>query len=122
MSHRLAFANCRNHVPLKVRIAGQHETYLSVHDDEQLTQMFLLVKGAHCSLKFDVSARLLSLALQYSLPLEKVADLLAGAKFTPCAPISGHEHIKSCLSLPDAMGPDLLAGYCDRCDWVMFES
>jgi len=49
-----------------------------------------------------------------ALPLEKVGDLLAGAKFAPCGPVSGHDRLKSCTSLPDLIGRHLLVGYCGR--------
>lgn len=32
-------------------------------------------------------ARLMSLALQYGAPLEKVGNLLAGTQFAPCGPV-----------------------------------
>lgn len=75
-----------------MRIAAQHTLYISVHDDEQLAEIFLRAKGTDRSSEliglYDVITRLLSLALQYGAPLEKVGDLLAGAKFEPCG--SGH--------------------------------
>jgi hypothetical protein len=57
-----------------------------------------------------------SLALQYGAPLEKVGDLLAGAKFAPCGPVVGHDHIKCCTSLPDLIGRHVLVEYCGRED------
>jgi hypothetical protein len=48
------------------------------------------------------------------LPLEKVGDLLAGVKFEPCGPVSGHHRLKHCSSLPDLIGRHLLVEYCDR--------
>jgi ribonucleoside-diphosphate reductase alpha chain len=118
MSQCLALPNCRNHITQKVRIAGQRTLYLSVHEDEQPTEIFLRLKGSDCSSEliglYDVIARLMSLSLQYGAPLEKVGDLLAGAKFAPCGPVSGHDRIKSCTSLPDLIGRRLLIEYCGR--------
>jgi len=59
-------------------------------------------------------ARLMSIALQYGASLEKVGDLLAGAKFEPCGPVVGHDRIKNCTSLPDLIGRHLLVEYCGR--------
>ena len=59
-------------------------------------------------------ARLMSIALQYGAPLEKVGDLLADAKFAPCGPVSGHDRLKHCSSLPDLIGRHLLVEYCGR--------
>ena len=49
-------------------------------------------------------AHLTNLALQCGAPLEQVGDLLAGAKFEPCGPVSGHDRVKYCSSLPDLSG------------------
>ena len=118
MSTRLALPARRNHITQKVRIAGHRTLYLSVHDDAQPAEVFLRLKGPDCSSEliglYDVIARLMSLALQYGAPLEKVGDLLAGAQFAPCGPVSGHDRLKSCTSLPDLIGRHLLVEYCGR--------
>lgn len=46
--------------------------------------------------------------------MQKVGDLLAGAKFAPCGPIIGHDRIKHCTSLPNLIGQHLLVENCDR--------
>jgi len=108
----------RNHITQKVRIAGQRTLYLSVHDDDHPAEIFLRLKGRDCSSEliglYDVIARLMSIALQYGASLEKVGDLLAGAKFEPCGPVVGHDHIKYCTSLPDLIGRHVLVEYCGR--------
>lgn len=118
MSTRLTLPNRRNHTTQKVRIAGQRTLYISIHDDAQPAEIFLRLKGSDCSSEliglYDVIARLMSLALQYGAPLEKVGDLLAGAKFAPCGPVSGHDRLKHCSSLPDLIGRHLLVEYCGR--------
>ncbi len=115
---RLLLPPRRHHITQKVKIAGQRTLYLSVHDDEQPAEIFLRLKGSDCSSEsiglYDVVARLVSLALQYGAPLEKVGALLAGAKFEPCGPVSGHDHLKYCSSLPDLIGRHLLVEYCGR--------
>jgi len=118
MSTRLALPHRRTHITQKVNIAGQRTLYLSVHDDEHPAEIFLRLKGRDCSSEliglYDVMARLMSLALQYGAPLEKVGALLAGAKFAPCGPVVGHDRIKYCTSLPDLIGRHLLVEYCGR--------
>lgn len=120
MSHRLVLPARRRHVTQKVRIAGQRTLYLSVHDDPRPAEIFLRLKGPDCTSEliglYDVIARLMSLALQYGAPLEKVGDLLAGAKFEPCGPVSGHNRLKHCSSVPDLIGRHLLVEYCERED------
>jgi hypothetical protein len=118
MSQRLTLPARRHHITQKVRVAGQRTLYISVHDDPQPAEVFLRLKGPDCSSEliglYDVIARLVSVALQYGAPLEKLGDLLAGAKFEPCGPVSGHDRLKHCSSLPDLIGRHLLVEYCDR--------
>ncbi|HKQ34480.1 MAG TPA: hypothetical protein VJT11_04155 [Nitrospiraceae bacterium] len=120
MSTRLALPNRRIHITQKVKVAGQRTLYLSVHDDVQPAEIFLRLKGSDCSSEliglYDVIARLMSLALQYGAPLEKVGDLLAGAKFEPYGSVSGHDRLKHCTSLPDLIGRHLLVEYCGRAE------
>ena len=117
---RRALPARRNHITQKVKIAGQRTLYLSVHDDAHPAEIFLRLKGSDCSSEliglYDVIARLMSLALQFGAPLEKVGDLLTGVKFEPCGPVSGHDRLKHCTSLPDLIGRHLLVEYCGRDD------
>lgn len=119
MSHRLALPARRNYITQKVRIAGKRTLYISVPDDVHPAEIFLRVKGPDCSSEliglYDVIARLMSIALQYGAHrLEKVGDLLAGAKFEPCGPVAGHDRLKHCSSVPDLIGRHLLIEYCGR--------
>lgn len=115
---RRALPARRLHITQKVKIAGQRTLYISVHEDQKPAEIFLRLKGSDCSSEliglYDVIARLMSLALQYGAPLEKVGDLLAAAKFAPCGPVSGHGRLKHCSSLPDLIGRHLLVEYCGR--------
>jgi len=120
MSVRLTLPSRRHHITQKVRIADQRTLYISVHDDASPAEIFLRVKGADCTPEtialYDVIARLMSVALQYGASLEKLSDLLTGAKFSPCGPVCGHERLKYCSSLPDLIGRHLLVEYCGRDD------
>lgn len=118
MTARLTLPARRTHITQKVRIAHQRTLYISVHDDLSPAEIFLRVKGSDCTPEtialYDVIARLMSVALQYGATLEKVGDLLTGAKFAPCGPVSGHDRLKHCSSLPDLIGRHLLVEYCGR--------
>ena len=120
VTSRRPLAPRRNHITQKAKIASQRTLYISVHDDERPAEMFLRLKGPDCSAEliglYDVIARLASIALQHGHPLEKVGDLLSGAQFSPCGPVSGHDCIKNCLSIPDLIGRHLLVEYCGRDD------
>lgn len=117
---RRSLPSRRRQITQKVRIAGQRTLYISVHEDDRPAEVFLRVKGSDCSSEliglYDVMARLMSVALQYGAPLEKLGDLLAGAQFAPCGPVSGHDRLKACSSLPDLIGRHLLVEYCGRHD------
>jgi len=120
MTPRRSLPNRREHITQKVRIAGHRVLYLSVDDGQNPGEVFLRVKGPDVTVEtvalYDVIARLLSVSLQYGASLEKLADLLTGAKFTPCGPVSGHDHIKHCSSLPDFVGRYQLVEHYKRED------
>lgn len=75
MSTRLTFPARRNHITHKVKIAGSRMRYLSVHDETQPATIFLRLKAPDCSFgligRYDVVARLMSLALQYGTCLRR---------------------------------------------------
>ena len=106
-STRLSLPSRRNHITQNVRIAGKRTLNLSVHGDKQPVEVFH-AKGPDCSSElidlYDIIARLMSLALQHGAPLEKVVDLLAGAKFAPCSPLSGMLASNTALSVPGLTG------------------
>ena len=121
MSTRLALPNRRNHITQNVGIAGQRTIYISVHDDEQTAEVFLRLKGSDCSSEliglYDVIARLMSLALQYGAPLEKVGDLLPEGGCAPFSPGCRHDRPKSCTSHHDLAGRHLLVGTAYERSW-----
>lgn len=120
MNERRQLPNRRSHTTQKLRIPGQRTLYITVHVNERPSEVFLRVKGANCTSEvialYDVIARMLSLALQYGAPLEKAAEMLHQTKFEPAGPVSGHDRIKHCSSLPDLIGRYLLLEYCGRAD------
>ena len=120
VNSRLSLPNRRNHITQKIRIAGQRTLYISVHNDTQPAEIFLRVKGPDCSSEliglYDVIARLMSIALQYGAPLEKVDDLLPEGRCAPFSPDFRHGRPKSCTSHHDLAGRHLLVGTAyERC-------
>lgn len=68
-------------------------------------------------------ALLTRIAPQYGLyPLEKLGALLAGAKFEPYGPVSGHNRLLDYSSLPDLIGRHLLIEYYGRIDLAHCEA
>jgi hypothetical protein len=92
MIHRCPLPNRRHHIIQEVRVAGQRALYLRVHNDEAACRSVPSRQRARLFCRTDRALRrncLMSNALQYSAPREKVGNLLAGAKFSPCGPVSG---------------------------------
>lgn len=119
-NQRRELPNRREHTTWKAKIAGKRTIYISVHEDENPGELFLRVKGVGSSSEviglYDVIARLASLCLQFGAPMHKVADMLFGAKFEPAGPVTCHESIRNCTSLPDLIGRHLLIECCGRRD------
>ena len=88
----------RETVTQKVRISMQRTLYVSVHQDQEPAEIFCRVKGVGCTTEviglYDILARLVSLALQYGAPLEKLAEMLHQTKFEPCGRV--RRGISSC--------------------------
>ena len=74
----------------KVKITGLGTLYLRVHDEKTPTHALLCVKRMNCSSGlnglYGVIARLMCMALQDSLFINTVVDLLARAKFGQFSP------------------------------------
>jgi hypothetical protein len=119
MSDRQELPSRRCHSTQKVRIPGR-TLYISLHADPSPAELFLRVKGVGCTAEiialYDVIARLASIALQYGASLDKIDELLLGAKFEPAGPVQEHPRIKNCASLPDLIGRHLLIEGCGRED------
>ena len=122
ISTRLAFSNRRNHIKQKVKVAGQHTLYHSVHDNERQAEIFLSLMEAIAPQNsiglYDVIARLMRLALQDGAPPEKVGDLLTGVEFESYGSIGEHDCLKHCAGLPDLIGGHLLVECCCRSDFA----
>lgn len=118
MSHPLTLSARRPHITQKVPIVDQRTPSMIVHDDEHTAEIFLRIKGPDCSQEvtglYDVIARLLSRSSAIGASLEQLGDLLTGAKFAPCRPVSGHDRLEHCSSLPDLIGRHLLIECCGR--------
>ena len=118
MSIRLALPAHRNHITKKVIIASPRTLYLSIHDDNQPAEIFLRVIRARLLPGIDRPLRRGCSLDEHRAanrpPLEKVGELLTGAQFPPCGPMSRHDRIKHLSSLPDRIVRNELIKYCDR--------
>ncbi len=89
-NYYLQFHARRNHITHKVSIAAQHTLHIRVHDDEQPAEIFLRAKGTDRSSEliglYDVITHLMSPALRYGAPPEKVAISSLAPNLNPAAP------------------------------------
>ena len=96
-----SLSNHPSHVAQKFNLTSHCSLYISVHDHEHFAEFCFRPKGSDCASEFIalhvVIDRLMSLALRYGAPFEKVGDRLAGAKFAPC----GDVYISHCANVPD---------------------
>jgi ribonucleoside-diphosphate reductase alpha chain len=109
----------RRHITQKARIGPQRVLYLSVDDEQTPHELFLRIKGESGAEKvccYDVIARLVSLALQEGVPLERIAERLRGTRSEPAGPVQGDALIKFCDGTMDYIGRHLLVYYCGRTD------
>ena len=114
MLTRNTLPNRRRSITQKVRIGNRRRTlYLTTDAARSPKELFVRVNGEDCTAEltglYDVLARLTSLALQYGAPVESVGTMLCGSKFEPCGIVIGHDRIRFCSSLPDAIGQHLLS-------------
>jgi hypothetical protein len=116
---RKILANRRPCITTKVSIGTVRVLYLSVDDVQAPNEVFIRIKGEAGSEKvtcFDTIARLMSLALQEGVALEKVAGCLQGTRSIPAGAVTGDERIKFCDGTLDFIGRHLLVTYCGRTD------
>jgi ribonucleoside-diphosphate reductase alpha chain len=82
--------------------------------------LFLRVKQHNISSEvvglYDTIARLVSLALQYNVPVEAIGKKLLRTRMLPAGPVVGDARIKSCESTLDYVGRKLLVDCCGRDD------
>lgn len=118
--HRKVLTPRRDHYTQKARIGGVRTLYLSLDHERQPNELFLRVKqrglDAEVVALYDWSSRLISLALQYGVPLEKIAGLSLGVKVAPAGPVQGDARIKNCQSVVDYVGRHLFVHCLKRDD------
>ena len=109
----------RNHITQKAKIGANRTLYLSVDSDEAPNEVFLRVKGTEDAEKvvaYDVIARLISLALQYHVPMSEIGDLLLDTRDNTAGAVRGDDKIKFCSGTFDYIGKHLLVYYGGRPD------
>lgn len=109
----------RAHITQKAVIGNGRTLYLSVDNETAPNEIFLRIKGdagAEKVAAFDVIARLVSLALQEGVGIEKIAMRLFAVRTEPCGAVTGDEHIRFCDGTFDYIGRHLLIRYGGRTD------
>jgi hypothetical protein len=103
----------RESITQKIRVGHRRTLYLSTDAAHPPLELFLRVRGTDCTAEtvalYDCLARLVSIALQYGVPLETIGKLLRGVKVEPGGIVTGHPTMHFCSSLPDAIGQHLLS-------------
>jgi len=101
----------------KFRVPG-HKLYLRTgeYDDGTIGEIFLTAHkdGALLQSVLGALAQAVSIGLQYGVPLSEFIDAYVFTQFEPNGPVSGHEKIKNCTSLLDAIFRDLGIEYGGR--------
>lgn len=121
----------RRHMPNRVKggdrvkfviqsSAGKSKFYLRCgeYPDGQLGEIFIDCAKEGAALRGIMSgfAMAVSIGLQHSVPLEEYVEALTFTKFEPNGPILGHERLKRCDSIIDAIFRELAITYLKRDD------
>lgn len=116
---RLHLPNFRNGHTVKFSVAGM-KLYLRTgeYEDGSLGEIFINVQkeGEILSAVMNSFAISTSLGLQYGVPLEEFVEANVRTKFEPSGIVQGHDNIKMCSSIMDAMFKHLAIHYLKRYD------
>ena len=115
MTTRKRLPDRRDHFTHKVKIGGLRTLYISLDNERAPKEVWLRVKqrgmDAEKVALYDWGAQLISLGLQYGVPLEKIAALSLGVRVAPAGPVTHDDRIKNCSSVIDYIGRNLFV-YC----------
>lgn len=99
---------------------GGHKFYLKTgeYKDGTLGEVFLICdkEGGFLQAVASIWAKTASIGLQYGVPLEELVSALLGTRFEPNGPVMGHERLKNCTSIFDAIARHLAVEYLGRDD------
>lgn len=105
---------------------GPVRTYLTVglHADGTPGEIFFTVEnqGDELRLAYNLVSILVSLGLQYGVPLEAMVEQCVGMKGDISGPVKCHGRIRLCSSVPDYLGRDLAINFMGREDLAHIKS
>jgi ribonucleoside-diphosphate reductase alpha chain len=103
-----------------VGASGRHKFYLRCGDypDGHLGEIFIdaAKEGAMMRGILNAFAMAVSIGLQHGVPLEEYVEALTFTKFEPNGPIVGHDRLRRCDSIVDAIFRELAITYLKRDD------
>lgn len=110
----------RASVVQRIRIADTRTMFvgLSVYEDGRPADVWLDTAKEGSELRGYMRALALSISVgfQYGVPADAYVKALLGLRFEPMGPVTGHRHIKECLSPVDAVARELGVTFCGRED------
>jgi ribonucleoside-diphosphate reductase alpha chain len=118
-SVRRPLPNRRSGYTQKAKIGG-HSIFIRTgeYDDGILGEIFLDMhkEGAAFRSLLNSFAIVVSLGLQYGVPLEEYVDAFTFSKFEPNGLVQGHDYVKMATSVIDYIFRDLAISYLKRTD------
>ena len=97
---------------------GGHKVYLRTGEYENgaLGEIFIDMskEGSAFRAMMNHFAQSISVGLQYGVPLEEYVKMFTFTRFEPNGPIVGHNYLKNCTSILDAIFRDLAITYLDQ--------
>jgi ribonucleoside-diphosphate reductase alpha chain len=116
---RRSLPNRRSGYTQKAKIGG-HSIFIRTgeYDDGALGEIFLDMhkEGAAFRSLLNSFAIVVSLGLQYGVPLEEYVDAFTFSKFEPNGMVQGHDYVKMATSVIDYIFRDLAISYLKRTD------
>ncbi|MDR1353510.1 MAG: vitamin B12-dependent ribonucleotide reductase [Treponema sp.] len=116
---RKPLPNRRSGYTQKAKIGG-HSIFIRTgeYDDGSLGEIFLDMhkEGAAFRSLLNSFAIVVSLGLQYGVPLEEYVDAFTFSKFEPNGLVQGHDYVKMATSVIDYIFRDLAISYLKRTD------
>jgi ribonucleoside-diphosphate reductase alpha chain len=116
---RRSLPNRRSGYTQKAKIGG-HSIFIRTgeYDDGSLGEIFLDMhkEGAAFRSLLNSFAIVVSLGLQYGVPLDEYVDAFTFSKFEPNGMVQGHDYVKMATSVIDYIFRDLAISYLKRTD------
>ncbi len=99
-------------------VVGGHKVYtaVSAYPDGRPCEVFITLhrEGSAFRALMECMAMMISLGLQYGIPLEKIAHTLSGSRFEPDGVVEGNAGVKECRSIVDYVVQEMVASFETR--------